>query len=98
MSDNVMTEQKAVVADQLNDDADDTDSSDSGISSEEGSPSSGDDSDEDMDIDPATAQAVMSIEAELEGNPTLYEKHLEVRMIAQRIVPVLLISEGCMPA
>lgn len=55
----------------------DEDVSDSEDDSEESS-SSGDDSDEDLDIDPATAQEVMNIEAELEANPTLYEKHLEV--------------------
>lgn len=36
----------------------------------------------DIEIDQETAQAVMAVESELEANPNLYDKHLEVCIIA----------------
>lgn len=46
---------------------------------EDGSSSDDDSSSSDEDIPPEKMEALMSLEAELDANPNLYDKHIEVR-------------------
>lgn len=47
--------------------------------SDSGSDDSSSDDDEEIEIDAADLDKLMALEADLEGNPNLYDKHVEVR-------------------
>ena len=54
------------------------DKEDAGSEEEDGSEDSDDSEDEDLEIGQADLNSLMALEAELQANPNLYDKHSEV--------------------